>query len=192
MNRWLLGPASGLLCDPAEGASLDYSIIRWFANEGVGIDTIASPIAVRAARVTFDLGSGYQPCPGIGTFALIIPIAADPGTIVTDLAAIDMVAWSPSSGRIGTRRGQVFGLGADQIDVDGHGTTGLPIPVHRDPLGWLQAGRRGIVIVDWEMAAFDLRGLILEAEDETHRRDLVRRLTPRPPTVVVAQRRVAA
>ena len=117
---------------------------------------------------------------------------ADPASTITDLGATDLVAWSPNSGRIGTRLGNVFGLGAEQVGVDGCGTTGLPIPVHRDPLGWLQASRRGIVIADWDLAAFDLRGLILEAEDDTHRRDLVRRLTPRPPTVVVAERRVAA
>jgi len=187
MNRSFLGTASHLLSDPAEGSRPDARTIHWLLSQGVRIDAMASPLAVRSGRVVFDLGGRYRPNP-IGAFALVIPVPADRSTIIIDLGAIDIVAWSPKSNKIGMRLGVVFGLGAEQIGVDGVGTTGLPIPVWRDPLGWLHAGRRGIVIADWDLAAFDLRGLILEAEDEPHRLDLVRRLTPRPPTVVVAGR----
>ena len=130
-------------------------------------------------------------CP-TGEFALIVGVNADLSTTMADLNAADIVAWSPKSGRIGTRLGCSFALGEDQIGIDGLGTTGLPIPVHRNPLGWLRADRRGIVVADWEMAAYTLRGLILEAEDDAHRRDLARRLTPTLPTIVVATRRAVA
>lgn len=50
----------------------------------------------------------------------------------------------------------------------------MPIPVHRSPLGWLRHDRRGIVIVDWEIAPFGLNGLLLKAEDEDHREELQR------------------
>ena len=39
------------------------------------------------------------------------------------------------------------------------------------------------------MEGKNLRGLILEAEDDAHRRDLAGRLTPRAPTIVVASHR---
>ncbi len=192
MIEALVGSATRLLADPAEGAGLDGRTLAWLRHQGVPLDAITSPIAVRVARVVFDPDDRYRPCTYVGAFALVIPVPADPAEIVTDLGAIDLGAWAPKSGRIATRLGEVFALGAEQVGVDGLGTTGLPLPVHRDPLGWLRAGRRRIVIADWDLAAFALRGLLLEAEDDAHRRDLIRRLTPLPPTVVVSGRRAAA
>jgi hypothetical protein len=48
------------------------------------------------------------------------------------------------------------------------------------------------VIVDWELAGYTLRGMLLEAEDEDHRRELLRQLTPTPPTIIVPSWRAAS
>ena len=150
---------------------------------------IGGPWAIRAGRVMFNRhDQRYRPNP-VGDFALIFGVVADLSTTMADLNAADLIAWCPKSGRIGTRLGHSLALGEDQIGFDGLGTTGLPIPVHRTPLGWLRVDRRGLVIADWDMAAYDLRGLILEAEDDAHRRDLARRLTPTPPRIVVPSHR---
>lgn len=184
--------ANDLLSDPSEVGNLDDTAIQWLLHRGVSIRSIGRGLAVRSGRVVFDPHfKRYRPSP-LGEFALIVPAMADPGTTMLDLQATDLAAWSPKSDRIATRLGYAFALGEEQIGVDGFGTTGLPIPVHRSPLGWLRDERRGIVLVDWEMAAYTLSGLILEAEDETHRDEITRRLTPVSPTIVISFRKVAA
>lgn len=192
MNRNTFPAASALLADPAEGTSFDDRTIRWLLSHGVRIEDITTPIAIRASRVTFQPDGRYRKCPGTGDFALILPVPADPVTMITDLGVLDLIAWSPKSGRIATRLGIAFALGEEQIDVDGLGNSVLPIPVHRDPLDWLRAGRRGLVISDWNLATLALRDLVLEAEDAAHDQELVRRLTPVPPTILIVDRRLSA
>ena len=126
----------------------------------------------------------------------MIRMPGEPGQTLPRLSAVTWrsmtLATTSLDGLNPEQRRAVFGLGSDQVGVDGFGTTGLPIPVHRDPIGWLCNGRRGLVVVDWSMAPFALGGLLLEAEDAEHRRDLLRRLTPTPPTIVISNRRAAA
>jgi hypothetical protein len=182
--------AVSLLADPTEVGNLDNSCIQWLLRQGVSTGTIAGPWALRAGRVMFNQHDHRYRSNPIGEFALIVGVlVADLSSTMVDLDADDIVAWAPRSGRISTRLGWAFALGEEQIGIDGLGTTGLPIPVHSSPLDWLRADRRGLVLADWEMAAYALRGLILEAEDAAHRRDLERRLTPIAPRIVVASHR---
>jgi hypothetical protein len=182
--------APGLL-DDAEGAAIDDRSLHWLLRMGIPIAAIAAPIAIRSTRARFHEDGRYSPS-RLGEFVIVLPVPADPQTIITDLGVVELVAWSPKTGKIAARLGRVLGLGADQVGADGFGSTGLPIPVHRNPIGWLRAHRRGLVIADWNLAAFTLRGHLLEAEDAEHRRELLRRLTPVPPTIVVSCRRAAA
>ena len=145
--------AAALLADPTAVGNLDNSSIQWLLRQGITIGAIARPWAVRAGRVMFNRHDHrYRPNP-IGEFVLIFGVLADLSSTMGDLNAADLVAWAPRSGRIGTRLGRAFALGEEQIGIDGLGTTGLPAPVHRTPLGWLRADRRGVVIADWETAA---------------------------------------
>ena len=181
-----------LLADPQETSSLGDLNIQRMLRQGISIAAIAAPWAVRCGHVLFETdGHRYRPNP-IGEFALVFGVLADLSNTMGDLNALDIVAWAPKSGRIGTRLGRAFALGEDQIGVDGMGTTGLPLVVHRTPLGWLKANRRGIVVADWEIAGVALRGMILEAKNDAHRRELVSKLTAAPPTIVVSSRRLAA
>jgi hypothetical protein len=178
-----------LLTDSTEVGNLNDATIQWLLRNGVNTSAIAGPWAVHASWINFKQPEPrYCPNP-IGEFALIVPVV---GTGISnslcDLDAADLIAWSPKSGRIGTRLGRAFALGEDQIGVDGFGTTGLALPVHRTPLGWLRESRRGMVIADWELAAYALRDLILSAQDEAHRGELTSRLTPRGPRIVISSR----
>ncbi len=59
------------------------------------------------------------------------------------------------------------------------GPTDHPLVIHRAPIGWLRAGCRGVVVLDWRAAAVDLLGLwtAIVAEDVGHGLEIRRRLT---------------
>ena len=99
MTSDICGAASPLLSDPSEGMILDDRTIRWLLRQGVPVGSIGSPLAVRSARVAFDRSGGRYWPSALGEFALVVPVPADPATIVTDLGAVDLVAWSPKSGQ---------------------------------------------------------------------------------------------
>lgn len=79
--RALLHSASHLLTDPVEAANIDDRTIRWLRQEGIGIEVVASPTAIGAARLSFGSDSHYRPNP-LGVFALIFPTPADPATTI--------------------------------------------------------------------------------------------------------------
>ena len=78
----------------------------------------------------------------------------------------DLIAWSPRTGLLAAWLGRSALLGdacGFRLDADG------ALPVHRTPLGWLHAGRQGVVIVNPAAAARELQDLgPLLAEDITH------------------------
>src|SRR4051812_29590109 len=102
------------LVAPPEAHNPDQKAINWLLDQGVNITAIASPWSVMVCRVLFQPNGGYRPSP-IGEFAYIVA--------VIDNGIIDAAAWSPASGRVGTRLGEGACLGQGQIEVDGLGTT---------------------------------------------------------------------
>jgi len=166
-----------LFRDPTEGSKPEQSDIDWLLNQGITIDAIASPWAVHAARVVFDDRGGFLPCPGVGGFAFVFAVI-DCGTI------IDAAAWQPKSGKIATRLGFGAMLGEGQIGRDEIGTTGRPLPVWRDPVEWLKAGRCGVVIADPVLAAHRLAGIVISGEDHKHGRELRKGLRLPSPMIV--------
>jgi hypothetical protein len=172
LARWL---------DPAEVGRLDGETLRQLLGMGIDPADIASPLSICRARVIFDGNGRYRP-DGVGEPALIIG--------VLDNGLVDIAAWHPSTGRIGTRLGAGAVLGLSAVD-DECGSARRPLPVWRHPGGWLLAHRRGIVIVDWDRAAHLLAGAVLQPEDEAHSAELTRRLRVLPP-VIVAPRQIGA
>lgn len=69
----------------------------------------------------------------------------------------DFVFWHPSEDRLATAEGRAFALG--ETDITNAGTYALDgwLSVWPSPLAWLRAGRRGIVIVDWDRVFDRLR-----------------------------------
>ena len=108
--------------------------------------------------------------------------------VIEDGQIVDVVAWNPDTDQVATRFGIGWALGQDQILADGCGSTGLPVPVHRSPLGWLRNRRFGIVILDYRRAALHLADLELEGKDDKHQADLDRLLYAPPPRVLSAMR----
>lgn len=96
---------------------------------------------------------------------------------------VDVVAWSPQVERLGTWLGRAWALGEGRVFAP---RLTEALPVHRDPLGWLQADRRGLVILNEAMARhyLDAAGPLL-AEDPAHRRALNFALTARAPRILV-------
>jgi hypothetical protein len=176
--------ALAIFLDADEYSPLDQAAIDWLMRRGVSVSNIASPWAVRAARVLFQPAGRYVPN-ALGTFVYVFGIIGDRGLI-------DAAAWSPASGQIGTRLGVGAALGEGQLGFDDIGATGRPLPVWRDPVDWLRAGRHGVVIADPAVAAHVFAGAILVAEDRMHADEVSAALHLPPPKVIFQTRRIAA
>ncbi len=99
--------------------------------------------------------------------------------------ANDIVAWSPSSGRLATWLGRAWALGEETIyrpRLSNHGA----LPVWRSAADWLRARREGICLLRPKAAAHYLcdAGPLL-AEDTTHGEELRRLLTRPAPRILV-------
>ncbi len=140
--------------DPAEARAPDQLTIDWLRRLGVSWMAITRPWFLHVTRAVFDGQGGYLPSP-IGHHVLLLPV-------VEDRVVVDIVAWCPKTGGLGTRFGIGALLGADLIGVDGRGTTGIPVPIFPDVLSWLQGDRGGLVIIDWATAACLLSGVIIK------------------------------
>lgn len=154
--------------------------IDWLIARGVAPLAIGSPLAIRSARVTFDKRGRFTPGALGEAFAFVIPV--DDGGEV-----IDLVAWAPKPGLIGSLDGTAYAIGQGSL-AEGDGTTGLAVTVWRSPVGWLGAGRRGLVIADYAKAAHYLAGLSLDAEDDAHAKELRRLLRTIPPDISARDR----
>lgn len=174
---------SGLL--PRERADL--------IRAGVPERALDEPSPIRAAYVVWTQASRFafeqhEPPSARGQRAfvfLVEDVAGDPA---------DIIAWQPATGRIGTWCGIAWGLGEFEAlaprmaEHDG-------LPVYRDPIDWLRADRRGVVILRPRLAADYLCDAgPLVAEDREHAAELDRVLTRRAPRILcpaVPHRRAA-
>jgi hypothetical protein len=172
--------ALALWLDPTEASPLDDETLSRLRSMGIDIEAITTPWCVSWTHVNFESsGNRYVPM-ATGEPALIFGVIDD--------GLIDLVAWHPMSGRIGTRLGIGACLGQGQIGRDGCGYTGRPLLVWRSPIEWLRHHRCGLVIADWAAAAHLLAGVILLPEDGGFGIEIVRRLRL-PSPVIVKQRR---
>ena len=121
----------------------------------------------------------------------------DPGESVTAYIFFDLLAeaheifaWRPKDNRIASLGGRHFALG--QQWVDDWDMEGKPLPVFREPLEWLAANRRGIVIVDQEAARWNLIGRKLGARSIEHGEALARSMALPAPSVLVARQSMGA
>lgn len=176
--------ALDLFSDPREAGNPDQKAREWLSGNGVAASALTFPFypfSIKVARVLHREGR-YQPC-AVGQFAYIFPAVADS-------KVIDAVAWSPSSETAGSELSSRLGvaglLGEHLIGLDGRGITGLPLRIHRDPLGLLRDNWDGVVVLDWEYAAHRLTGvhLALPINDPGFANTLKKRLVVPPPSIV--------
>jgi hypothetical protein len=159
-----------------KGRPLDTAEINEFDAHGVHRCTLDLPYSFVADLVVFLGCRSFEfaryttktidenPVP-----AFIVPVTTCRGPW------IDLVAWSPSTGQLATWLGRAFALGEEFL-APPHFEA---VAVYRTPLKWLQAERRGIVIVKPHLAWSRLDAVPIFGEDAEHERDLVRKLSRR-------------
>jgi hypothetical protein len=105
-------------------------------------------IAFRRDRPIFDFAD-ERGAEGVATQAFVFLARDGLGE------QIDLVAWEPSSGRLAAWAGEAVLLGANVLSSPGIGDDRLAI--FENPLSWLKADRRGVVVIDLDGAAAQLR-----------------------------------
>jgi hypothetical protein len=145
---------------------------------GVGWPAITSAVPVHATvKVTgpsfefSDSGRSAYVMP-VRTISLLGPEAADPLEAIRDGWIVDLIAFHPAHPDLwALRHGSADWLGA----VEPQYADSDAVPVWRSPLGWLQAGCRGVVLLSRERISRYriLSGLgSIVAEDARHAAEL--------------------
>jgi hypothetical protein len=177
-----------LLC---ELATLNEHLHRRLFDLGVSGPAVAGPdmfaalhfdavIFLPDARFEFARhrnGFGARP-------AVVIPARDECGDLA-DLVALDL-----ETGECGTWRGRAAMLGAENVFAP---RIGEPLTCHATPLEWLQAGRRGVFVIDPSRAASLLHagGGPLEVRSVDAGLALRAALTIEAPPILVNQDRAA-
>lgn len=128
----------------------------------------------------------------VGGEPAVLILVADPGG-----RAVDIAAWVPATGRLASWLGRAWALGQAACDrPTSHASALEPLPVWPDPIGWLNAGQHGLVLLGLHAAAAHLRAAgPLLAQSLAHGRQLRSVLPGRTPRILVttpsAHRRAA-
>ena len=157
--------------------SLWQSDIDHFARLGISGLDLANPDMVLKAGIILEDGGDtfvfeHATDTDEGKDAFILPVESVSGIN-------DLVAFDPEIGLLATWLGRAFAI--NEASIWQPNLNGDPLPVWRDPIGWLKAKREGIVLLRPEQAYSyldHLPGVI--AEDVQHGEELERLLwTPR-------------
>ncbi len=125
--------------------------IAWLLDMGIGDDALTLPWPIRGSAVRFQRGGLFDFQDDDGSRAIIFR-AEDRGE------CIDLIAWSPRSGKIAAWRNKAFCLGdLDQLFNPATWFMGGTLKVHKWPLEWLRANRQGVCIVRPEFTYAYLR-----------------------------------
>ncbi len=160
-------------------------------REGVGAPALIWPHLPARAFVAFDrrrpLFDFAADAGDEGAASAFVFLALD-----EEGETADLVAWAPQENRLAAWFGASPLLGAENLWAP-RLTKERALAVFESPLGWLRAGREGVVVIDPQRAAPLLRHAEpLVAESIDHGQRLRRRLAARPPRVYVAKLRSAA
>lgn len=165
-----------------------------FLRHGITDDMLGAEAPVRAGYISFvgedrfEFEQHLRATLSLRTVRAFLFLAED-----VHGEAEDIIAWMPGLGRTSTWLGRAWALGSSEAYMP-RITEHDALPVWRDPMAWLRAERRGIVLVKPRIAAgwLDDAGPLL-AEDERHGRDLRAALTRSAPRILVpAETRRAA
>lgn len=152
--------SSSLVLEHDRGSLLSSRTAAWFhAREvpfvNLGMTAHGDLSMVRADSVVFRKPRRFE-------FARYAKRADDAVQAFTFIARdqfgepADIVAWEPRENRLATWRGLVSLLGEEQAFV---ARLDDEVTLHANPLDWLRAGRRGLVVVDPARA----RSILLDA-----------------------------
>jgi hypothetical protein len=187
-------PSRALASDDAERRyrslpELTWNAFSWFLAKGVSPEALVYPETLRRMRVLvhgdapfFDFAEDD----GEGGETAIIFLARDDEGFASDL-----IAWACRSNQLAAHWGALSVLGADDVLAPRLTPEGALL-VHRTPLGWLRAGRQGVVVVGARGAASLLRDFgPLTGEDEAHGRELRQFFRQTEPKIYVPDRSAA-
>lgn len=181
------GSDGDLFNEHAKGEHLSPELIARFEAEGIG--RAALETAQTGERQTVRVDKIVVCSAGRFEFARYSEFEDEIVSALTVVAydqfgaAVDIVALT-DGGDLLTLTGRVSMLGEEQALAP---RLSRGLRVHPNMFSWLRGGRRGIVIIDPVRA----RGLLrhcgpLIAEDQDHRRQLLRDLTTPAPTILIA------
>lgn len=146
--------------------------LRQYLNENhLDIDTVTRTVGafgllpIRTCGSNFDFGHDDDP------LGFICEVLADDGVTVDDLVAWPLA--SPANFKILLGRGVILGLEHATNPASYH--FGKPLEMFRTPIGLLQAGGKGAVVLDRARAGrflIDLPGAVA-GEDVDHARELL-------------------
>lgn len=107
---------------------------------------------------------------------------------------VDICFWQPRTGELATLLGRTFALGQEIFDDPATYCFDCRLNIFADPLRWLQAGRDGIVVVDWARAFDRLRDCQRIAVAEEVLQQFEKHMQPAhtPEVFVIPARRAAA
>ena len=161
--------------------------LRWLRSQGVSRSAILHPWPIGETHVTFDGGTFELDVNGERALTFLIE---DCGEV------IDVAAWEPRTGLLATWLGVGFAIGQEVIFNPATYFADGALHVHKTPLQWLLAGRKGICLVRPDLAhAYLAKRQRLVCSDAAHARQVERWLQPPKPTVeifIAVEERVAA
>lgn len=144
--------------------------IGWLLDHGVSTQTLEREL-ISATTVRLD---GRFFIPDLDGEKALIFRATDRDEV------IDLVAWAPTSGNVGSFLGLAFCLGElEQTFCPSTWFASGGLDIHRSPLDWLRMGKRGIVILKPELTyAFLRRCSRLICTDRELAAEVSKRLAP--------------
>ena len=157
-----------------------------FKAAGVALVDLGLPDMILGASVVYREDSSF-----LFADELDGPDDASPAFVILcrddDDHAIDISAWSPSSGRLATWLGRAWAIDQHRVleprlsDYDA-------LAVFKNPMEWLQNRREGIVIIDAQRAKWEFAYLAptLVVADVSHGQMLRDKLTINPPKIFLA------
>jgi len=165
-------------------ARLSQCQMNWWRRHGVSTTAMCEPSPIFFAKIALQNGGVFDfvTVEEEGTRAFVVMVNDEFGE------PADICAWCPRMRRPALWLGAVCMLGQDEVNAP---TLGEPLRIFRNPLGWLRAERRGVVLIDHRSAARQLEGISLEAEDAAHAAEL-RRALARPAPKITWRRNAEA
>jgi hypothetical protein len=163
------------------GRNLQQRAIDRFAELGVPALNLGSPWPVLVDKVVFN-GEYFSFADDVGLAGELVFTFV----VLSNAGMIDIAAWQPETKRLAVWCGEGFALGERQIQHPNPMAGGLH--VFRSPIGWLRAGRCGIVVLRPRFARSVLADVpVLVAEDEQHRKELQQLFQFAGPQIVVPE-----
>ena len=159
-----------------------------FDRHGVNGERLAYPDPLLPAPVAFDDVGGFGFPDDVRdqsalVSAFLVVVRDESG------AACDLVAWRPQSGQVARycRTAWALGMGEWPAPLSALRGDGA-VTVFATPVEWLASGRRGLVILDAEIARWRLArdgGAIIAHSGAEHGRALERAIAVRPARVLI-------